>query len=256
MSLVRVLHAEMLKMKRTIALKMVVLCPALVVLLILFAVWQTPFTTVNRRGTQHEWAELTSLILKLWAGLMMPLFITLEAALIAGLDHSENQWKSLFARPVPRWTFYVAKLIVIVAMTAASSLLLAAGIVADGAVLPRIQSQVVFGRPVPWGEIIGDSARIACLAFLPLTIQYWVSMRWRSFAVAIGAGIMGIVVSFVAIASASQTAAWPQYFPWALPMLILAKQNHNLELAIMISLVLGLLVGVAGCLNFVSREIS
>ena len=41
------------------------------------------------------------------------------AALISGLDHAENQWKNLFARPVPRWTFYFAKLMIVMAMTAA-----------------------------------------------------------------------------------------------------------------------------------------
>src|SRR5205809_6202072 len=72
---------------------------------------------------------------------MMPLYITLETALIAGLDRSENQWKSLLARPVPRWTLYVAKLIVIVAMTAASTLALPCGILMAGAILPRLQPQ-------------------------------------------------------------------------------------------------------------------
>jgi hypothetical protein len=44
MTIVRVLHAESLKMKRTIALKMVVAAPATVVLLILFLVSQAPFS--------------------------------------------------------------------------------------------------------------------------------------------------------------------------------------------------------------------
>jgi hypothetical protein len=46
--------------------------------------------------------------LDLWATLMMPLFITIETALIAGLEHSENQWKNLLAFPIPRWTIYIA----------------------------------------------------------------------------------------------------------------------------------------------------
>ena len=50
MMLLRALHSEFLKMKRTIALKMVVLAPAVVVLLVLLAGWQTPFSTLNRNG--------------------------------------------------------------------------------------------------------------------------------------------------------------------------------------------------------------
>ena len=121
MMLLRALHSELLKMKRTIALKMVVLSPLVIVLLILFVTSQGPFSTLNRSGLGNKWMVLASLTLRVWAALMMPLYITLETALIAGLDHSENQWKSLLARPVPRWTLYVAKLTVVVAMTVVST---------------------------------------------------------------------------------------------------------------------------------------
>lgn len=159
MMLLRALHSELLKMKRTIALKMVVLAPAVVVLLILFAAWQAPFSTLNRNGLGNKWIVLASLALRLWAALMMPLYITLQTALIAGLDHSDNQWKSLLARPVPRWTLYVAKLIVAVAMTVVSTLVLVCGILIDGTILTRVQSEVVFSFPVPWAPSCGTARR-------------------------------------------------------------------------------------------------
>src|SRR5258707_6469855 len=64
MMLFRALHSESLKMKRTIALKMVVLSPAVVVLLILFVTSQGPFSTLNRNGLGNKWMVLTSLTLK------------------------------------------------------------------------------------------------------------------------------------------------------------------------------------------------
>jgi hypothetical protein len=173
MTLLRVLHAEALKMKRTIALKMVVLSPALVVLLILFVASQEPFSTLKRSGNGNEWTALARSNLCFWALLMMPLYVTLETALLAGLDHSDNQWKSLLARPVPRWTLYVAKLIVVVAMTAASTLMLLCGILMAGAILPRLQPELVFGFPVPWAAIFRDGSQIMGLVFLALTIQHW-----------------------------------------------------------------------------------
>ena len=55
MMLIRALHAEMLKLKRTIALKMVVLAPVAVVLLILFIVSQAPFSSLAmRRGAATD----------------------------------------------------------------------------------------------------------------------------------------------------------------------------------------------------------
>jgi hypothetical protein len=253
---VRVLDAEALKMKRTVALKLVVLCPAVVVLLILFVTSQAPFTTLKRNGDGNEWTVLASLTLRVWATLMMPLYITLETALIAGLDHSENQWKSLLARPVPRWTLYVAKLMVVMAMTAASTLVLLCGTLMDGAVLPRLRSELVFGFPVPWAAIFRDGAQVMGLAFLALTIQHWVSLRWRSFTVATATGIVAMVAGVVAVAAAQQTGGWPQYFPWALPMLVLAKQPHHIAAALFVSTALGLVVAAAGCLDFCRREVN
>ena len=102
-TLLRVLHAESLKMKRTMALPLVVLCPAVITALVFFVAANSPFSTLHRNGLDKEWMELTRFSLRFWALLMMPLYITLETALIAGLDHSENHWKSLMTRPVPRW---------------------------------------------------------------------------------------------------------------------------------------------------------
>jgi hypothetical protein len=155
MTLLRAFHAEMLKMKRTIALKMVVLSPAIVVLVVLFVGSQSPFTVLHLHSN-NEWTELARANLRFWAMLMLPLYITLECALIAGLDHSENQWKSLLARPLPRWTLYVAKLTIILAMTAIAMLVLLFGILMDGTILPGLQKEAAFQLPVPWG---GDFSR-------------------------------------------------------------------------------------------------
>jgi len=255
MSLIRALHAETLKMKRTIALKMGVLSPAIVVLLILFIASQAPYSMLHRNGIKGEWTELARLNLRLWAFLMMPLYVTLQTALIAGVDHSENQWKSLLARPVPRWTLYVSKLIVVSAMTAASTILLACGILIDGAVLPHLNAELVFGSPVPWAAIVLESSQVAGLMFLGLTIQHWVSLRWRAFSVATGTGIVATVMAFLATAAGRQMGGWPQYFPWSLPMLVLARQPQNLEAILAISSALALTVAVAGCFDFCRREV-
>jgi lantibiotic transport system permease protein len=256
MTLLRALHAEALKMKRTIALKMVVLSPAVIVVLIVFVASQAPFSMLRLNGIGNAWMVLVRRNLMPWALLMLPLFIALETALVAGLDHSENQWKSLLARPVPRWTLYVAKLIVVTAMLAAATLTLLCGILLGGAILSRVQSEVVFGFPVPWAAIFGQGAQIAGLSFLALTIQHWVSLRWRSFSVAVGTGIVATVVGFFTVAVGRQLGDWPHYFPWALPMLVVARQPHNLDTVLCISFALGLIVSAAGCLDFCRREVT
>ena len=109
MTLFRVLHAEVLKMRRTIAWKMAVFAPGIVVVLAFFAAWQAPFSTISRFGPAQEWAALTRFCMRLWAILMLPLYIVLQSALLAGLDHAGGQWRSILARPLPRWTFYARR---------------------------------------------------------------------------------------------------------------------------------------------------
>jgi hypothetical protein len=194
--------------------------------------------------------------LQFWGFLMMPLYITLQTALIAGLDHSENQWKALFARPVPRWTIYVAKLLTVMAMMAVSVTILVCGIVAAGAALRHLTSEVRFGSAIPLATIVSEAAQITALAFLSLTIQHWVGLRWRSFSVAVGFGIVAIVAGFAMRLAAGQYGGWPQYFPWALPMLVMARYPVDIGSVLWISLTLGAVATAAGCAEFCRRDVS
>jgi hypothetical protein len=256
MMLLYVLNAEMLKLKRTIAVPMAVLSPVLITLFAFVMGANAPFSTLNRNGSTREWAMLTNLSLLFWAALMLPLLITLETALLAGLEHSASQWKSLLARPLPRWNFYAAKLLVSLALATASTGLLVVGIFLNGAVLPRIQRELAFALPVPWLDIARRAAEVLCLAFLLLAIQNWVALRWKSFSVAVGVGIVGLLMGFFASVASQQGAKELQLFPWSLPMLALGnKTSVDVATGLIFSLIAGTFVAAMGCWDFCRREV-
>jgi ABC-2 type transport system permease protein len=256
MALKRALFAEILKLKRTIALKMVVLAPLAVVLLTGFMASQAPVSTLHARATTDLWMALARINLQFWGLLMLPLYITLQTALIADVDHSGNQWKAVFARSVPRWTVYLAKLLVAVSMVAASGFILLVAILAAGAVLPHLAgSELRFRSPVPIGAILVQIAEMTGLAFLSLAIQQWVSLRWRSFSVAIGFGIVAMVTSFAMLLAAGQYGAWPRYFPWSLPMLAVARQHEPVEFVLGITAMLAIAASMLGCADFCRRDV-
>ena len=159
------------------------------------------------------------------------------------------------ARPIPRWTLYVAKLLIAAVMVAAGTLFLLAGIFVSGAILPYLQPQLTFKTNPPWAMLFRDGSYIVGLEFLALAAQHWVSLRWRSFPVAIATGMVALVLAFMAV-TAGRQAGWPEYFPWALPMLVVAPQPHNLALVLRISAPAGLLAVAAGCFDFCRREVS
>lgn len=250
----RVMRAERLKLKRTFALKMAVLAPVVVTLLLLFITSQAPFSMLRRGNSGNEWTALARVTFFFWGLLMLPLYITIQATLVAGVDHAENQWKALLARPVPRWTYYVAKLVLVMALVLFGTLVLVAGIVGTGVILPHLQTEVKFASPVP-AAIFREAAQITGLMFLALTIQHWVSMRYRSFAVAGGFGVVAMVTGY-AMVPASQPIGGPtQYFPWALPMMVLATWHPNVDAALWASAAGGCLVTVLGCLEFSRRDL-
>jgi hypothetical protein len=74
--------------------------------------------------------------------------------------------------------------------------------------------------------------------------------------VAVGAGIMATVVGIFAVAAGQQVGGWPQYFPWSLPMLVLARQPHDIGAILLISGALGLVVAGVGCVDFCRREVT
>jgi lantibiotic transport system permease protein len=256
MTFIRVLHAETLKVRGTIAWKMAILAPGIVVLLAFFAAWQAPFSTVNRFGPDHEWEALTRFCMRLWAILMLPLYIMLQSALLAGLDHAGGQWRSILARPLPRWTFYTAKLTFVIGLAVTGSALLILGIALDGAILPGLQREVVFAPPIPWSMILRNCAQVFGLAFAGLAIQNWISLRWQSFSVAMAAGIVLLVLGVFAGAVGQSTDSSLRFFPSALPMLIMARNAGNVAVGLRISVVCGVLFAIAAGIDFCRREVS
>ena len=90
--LMRALWAEMLKMKRTVALRLAFIAPAAVVVYCLLWFWG------EEPEPQHNmWLELWQMGRIFWTLLMLPLFVTLQSALLSGLEHRNGQWKQLFA---------------------------------------------------------------------------------------------------------------------------------------------------------------
>lgn len=258
MILKHTLRAEFLKLKRTLALKLVILAPAAVVLLTLFMVSTAPFSTVRlNNAPASEWRALTRLNLQFWGLLMLPLYLTVQTALIASLDHTDNQWKALFARPVHRSTIYLSKLLVVIGMAAASALVLFAAILLEGTVIHQFDPELRFRlSTAPVIPILQQTAQMTGLAFFSLTISHWISLRWRSFSVAVSVGAIAIVTSFGMLISAGRDGAWPQYFPWALPALVIARHPHNVETALWIGAALGVLSATLGCADFCRREVS
>lgn len=246
--LFRALAAEMLKLKRTLALWTVAAAPLIVVSL--------QFINYLQRGEfllppgADPWIRFTQSVLVLWSMLMLPLFITLETALLGGLEHAENQWRHLFALPVPRWAIYAAKLITAFALIGLSSLILWGAIQVAGLALRLSKPGLGFDLPVPSLAILSPTLLIYLAGWLILAIHSWISIRSHSFVLAVG---IGIAATFVGLIISSTEVG--RIYPWSLPLDVVFGQGERLPLALALGIGGGLIVAVVGGWDITRREV-
>lgn len=244
-SLVRALHAEMLKLKRTLAIRMVFVAPLLVATLLFFVLWE-------KRTVAPDfdlWDTLTKISLSSWAVFMMPLLITLETALLNGLDHGEKNWKHIFALPIPRHSVYAAKLIVAQTMILVSTLFLTVLAILIGVFFKYWRPEMAGAGAPPYGHIFKQAAMVWLASWLIIAIHTWISIRWAGFTLSLGAGMGGV---FFAIFAAS--ARLGKYYPWLLPVNVFS--DERMAMALWLGAIGGIAAAVAGCLEFVRRDVA
>ena len=183
----RVLLTECLKLKRTLALWMVLVTP-LVMVLLQFAITAKRANALMVSGID-AWPPMVKQTIEVWTLLMMPMFVTLETSLLAGLENTGKNWKSLLALPAPRWTIYASKLVVTISLLWAAHAVLVAGTIGSGWILKLIHPNLNLGS-MPLDPFVAPMLRVSVSALLAVAIQHWVSLRWQSYSVAIGFGMV------------------------------------------------------------------
>jgi hypothetical protein len=211
---------------------------------------------VQRGGTYlfpgvNPWERFAQSVIVIWCMLMLPLFVALEAALLAGLEHTDHQWKHMFALPIPRWIILAAKAFVSVLLIGCSSLVLWLAILAAGFVLQQVNPQLGFAdQPIPWAGIFGKTVLVYFASWLILAIHLWISIRWRSFTLAMG---IGIACTFLGLIFSSSVLGW--IYPWSLPVNIVFGQGERVMSAVVLGIVGGAVVTVLTNLHISRQDI-
>jgi len=227
------LRAEAVKLRHTLSARLILLAPVVIVLL---ATTQISFANLHRAEVPDPvmvWKSFCRGLFMLWNFLMLPLFVTLQAALLAGLEHGSQQWKHLLALPMPRQVHYAAKLCMLTAMTAAVA----------GWVVMQVQPDYGLAGPPPWAWLAWRTLASIVAAGLMIALQAWIALRWQSFTAAVAVGIAGTVSGFI-IGNSERFGHW---FPWSMPVQVF---NHNGE-HLWFVVIAGLTAG--GAVAFIAR---
>ena len=244
------LSAEALKLRGTLALWMCLIAPTTVVALL---VLQLTFTNYGERppmAPDVAWFRYSQGVLVLWAFLMLPLFVTLESALLAGLEHANQQWKHLLALPVPRGVHYLAKQLALTATVALSMALLVLLIVLGGWLLGLLQPKFGLDGPPPWTFLLTRVPACFAATLLIIALHNWIAIRWRSFTVAVSIGMSATVAGYLI----GQSERFGHFYPWSMPAQVLGGQGEWIGFVVVAGVVGGAAVTAVGLWEFLHRE--
>ena len=244
--LTKAVSAESLKLKRTLALRLAVIAPLFIVLLHL-GVYLARGGAVEHSGANPATGFARGIV-TLWTLLFLPLWATLAASLCASLDHNGNHWEHLFALPLHRWPIYAAKWIVVIGLVVLSSICLPLFAMAAMEILKHVRPEWR-GVVLPWGLLVSGVCRSCGACLLLISLQCWLSLRWRSFLVPLGIGIAGIMSGVILI---SAPLKFLSLYPWTTAAA--AASPHRPLLALVWGMCGGLGISVIACWRLAARE--
>jgi hypothetical protein len=217
-SLTPTLSTELIKMKRTLGFWLALLAP-LVVAGLEFLVMASQGEAMMDFANGEPWLWHMKFTLTLWGLFVLPLFVTLETALLAGWEHSNSTWKVLYSQPTPRWMVTAAKQFSSLVLLWISHVFLGVSVIGTGLLLHLMNPALGLDSPVPWLEMLGYCLLIFLLSWLIIAIHSFISLRWSSFVVAMAVGIVGTMSGVFFIRSEE----YAPFYPWAMQGLIANK---------------------------------
>ncbi|WP_110114613.1 ABC transporter permease [Bacillus sp. CGMCC 1.16541] len=230
----QVLQADLLKVKRKGLWFLVVLGPVGVIAL-----------QIVNYGIRYEY--LMKLFPNVWEGLLHQVNLFLPTALLLGIailtsmvatiEHQQNGWKQLISLPIPRWTVFSSKFLIVSTMLVVSCFLTFVGTVGLGIGLGF--------ENIPYGAIIKNSFYPLFAGLPVIAVQLWLSIVCKNQSIPLSVGIFASIFSMYA-------HNLPNWVFWLWPYLV-GYANQTVYVYIGIALGLGILI--MGIVDFNRRDV-
>jgi len=240
--------AELLKLRRTLALRLAIIAPLIIVLLQL-GIYLVRGDEVAEREANPLLGYM-QIIFTLWTVVFLPFYASLVASLLADLEHRGQNWSFLLSLPIDRRYLYAAKW-----AAGATLLLLSSAVlwlsIPGSAFLVRLAHPAWHSAPIPFGALTTGVLLSMVATSLLFSVQMWISLRFRSFMVGLSVAITGILVNIVLLPHGPMLV--DSLIPWAIPAMTIAPHSPYRLLAVAWGFLGGILVMLAGC-HFMSRR--
>jgi hypothetical protein len=245
----RIASAELLKLRRTLALRLAVLAPLTIVLL-QFGVYLARGEEMSPRGANPLTGYAQS-ILTLWTIILFPFYAALVAALLADIESRGGNWERLLSLPVSRRSIYAAKWVSGGTLLLVSCLVLPVTVGATAAILRLIRPSW-HSAAIPMDKMLVGSLLSLCAIALLFSIQMWISLRWKSFMVGLAVAIVGIVINIIILPRGAMLAG--SLYPWSMPAIEIAPMSPFRFVGLLWGITGGIAVGNLACSTLAKRE--
>tara|TARA_R110000787_G_scaffold72147_5_gene160964 strand:+ start:2507 stop:3232 length:726 start_codon:yes stop_codon:yes gene_type:complete len=237
-----VLSVELRKLNRSLALLLALAAPSLIGIFIFF--------NMMRGDTPQPWAMWLGSSTGIWAFFMLPMSVTALTALVAHMEHGPRSWDHLRSLPVPRWHLYAAKAICVLCLVAVMSLLNLGLTVAAVSAAASIKPMLTPTGDPELAASLMLLGKVWLASLLMVALQFWTALRFASFVPAL---ILGIGGTFFAVVATVARAG--VFFPWQMPVNMLATEAWRVTTALGLGGGLGLVVLTLAVAHLARREV-
>lgn len=239
--LVRATLAEVLKLNRSLVLLLAAAPPLMLGLMVIAA-------ALSGNGPD-SWDQLAMSGAAIWAYLLMPLTVTALTALLAGIEHGCAGWTWTLAQPIPKAVIFAAKALVAIGLVALISAGVGLSLIIGGHAVQLASPDLAMTGEPPYGLLATLMVKMWLAGLLMTALQFAVAHAVSNFATPVIVGIGGVFVSVVATSS-----QYGVYFPWLLPVNMLASDADRAAQALWTGSLGGLAIFTLACLYLARRD--
>ena len=207
----RALKAEWLKLNRT-GILWICFGAALFFPLL----YTMSFVFINLPASEFEesaWNKLIETNFSGFAGFFFPIFLVIIVTRNVYFEHRYDTWKLMETQPVPKAALYFAKWQIMLAISLCILILLALFTLIGGVILQLFKPDTSLRKAsIDWGILGAVLSRYWIASFGIITIQYFIGIWNKSFALPLIIGLAGVIAGSI-LAGFGLWTWWPYSAP-------------------------------------------
>ncbi len=213
MSLLIATQTELIKTKRSSAFWMSLIGSGMIPLIFFLVYTISPEKNIPK-FQDRPWDTHLFQGWNAFSAFLLPMFVTLICSLIPQIEYKNNTWKQVFASPQSVGTIFFSKYLAIMLMVLFLFLMFNVFMILVAVIANAIHGGYgFFNTSIDWSQLARMNFKVFIALLAVISIQYWLSLRFKNFIIPIGIGLACLVATMILI-SWKHSDKIPYAFPF------------------------------------------